>query len=175
MGKWGAGVRAEGRGKSQNTSCLLPVDILKRGRLVRVFFFSFFTLRFFFLKHTYTALDTPWFIVSVRFDGARMLFNVNHCRLVIHDWRHLKCWKLRVTGSVAWVGEEETSARKTPPSTCTTGSQTPSFYSVFSSRPFFPFFIHPSSMTLTRTPKYSVGLPHINPKPFTNKKWFCHT
>lgn len=35
---------------------------------------------------------------------------------------------------------------------------------------FFPFFIHPSSTTLTRTLKYSDGLPRTDPKPFTNKK-----
>lgn len=62
-----------------------------------VFFLHF--LRYVSLSHIhthtkYTALDRPWFMVSVWFDGARMLFNVNHCRLVIHDWRHLKCWKL---------------------------------------------------------------------------------
>lgn len=64
-------------------------------RMPCVCIFSFiFYATFFFPLFKYTALDRPWFIVPVWFDGARMLFNVNHCRLVIHDWRHLKCWKL---------------------------------------------------------------------------------
>lgn len=132
-----------GEGKKVKTQVVYYPWIYLREDAVCVYFSSRFLRCFFFfiifLKHTYTALDRPWFIVSVRFDGARMLFNVNHCRLVIHDWRHLKCWKLGVTGSVAWAGEEETSVRKTPPPTCTAGSQTPSFYSFFFTS-FFSIF-----------------------------------